>query len=52
MKSAAEDVRSAAEKYTQYLYDNAASSDSGDGSVEGDDDVIDAEIVDDEDVNA
>ncbi len=52
MKSAAEDVRSAAEKYTQYLYDNAASSDSGDGAVEGDDDVIDAEIVDDEDVNA
>ena len=51
MKSTGDDVRSAAEKYTQYLYDNAASSDSGDGAIE-DDVVIDAEIVDDEDVNA
>ena len=51
MKSASDDVRSAAEQYTQYLYESAASSDSADGAVE-DDDVVDAEIVDDEDVNA
>ena len=50
-KSASDDVRSAAEQYTQYLYESAASSDSADGAVE-DDDVVDAEIVDDEDVNA
>ena len=51
MKSASDDVRSAAEQYTQYLYESAASSDSADGAVE-DDDVVDAVIVDDEDVNA
>ena len=50
MKSAGDDVRSASEQYSQYLYENAASSDSGDGAA--DDDVVDAEIVDDEDVNA
>jgi len=54
MKSASDDVRSAAERYGQYLYEQAAASESG---AQGNDDIVeaeivDAEIVDDEGVNA
>jgi len=56
MKSASDDVRSAAQSYTQYLYQQAdASSESGDAGNDEDivdAEIVDAEIVDDEGVNA
>ena len=56
MKSSADDVRTAAESYTQYLYQQAAAgSESGDAGNDDDiidADIVDAEIVDDEGVNA
>ena len=54
MKSTTDDVRTAAQAYTQYLYEQASATSESAGSPHDvdDTDIVDAEIVDDEPANA
>ena len=52
MKTEAEDVRAAAQAFTQHRYEQASATPAGDDSDVVDAEIIDAEIVDDEPANA